>query len=73
MTFNSGGIRDIQRVLAVSIAGILMILRVWFKTLEEPHVEGHFKRVQIDEMWTFVKHRKQGKIGSPKRMALVCL
>lgn len=61
MTFNGSGIRDIQRVLGVSIAGILMILRLWFKTLEEPLVEGHFKRVQIDEMWTFVKHRKQGK------------
>lgn len=71
MTFNGSGIRDIQRVLGVSIAGILMILRVWFKTIEEPLIEGHFKRVQID--WasptrcagrpvpTFVKHRKQGK------------
>ena len=61
MTFNGSGIRDIHRVLGVSIVGILMILRVWFKTLEEPLIEGHFKRVQIDEMWTFVKHRKQGK------------
>ena len=48
MTFNGSGIRDIQRVLGVSIAGILMILRLWFKTLEEPQPEGHFKRVQID-------------------------
>jgi insertion element IS1 protein InsB len=61
MTFNGSGIRDIHRVLGVSIVGILMILRVWFKTLQEPLIEGHFKRVQIDEMWTFVKHRKQGK------------
>ena len=50
MTFNGSGIRDIQRVLGVSIAGILMILRLWFKTLEEPQPKGHFKRVQIDEM-----------------------
>ena len=61
MTFNGSGIRDIHRVLGVSIVGILMVLRVWFKTLEEPLIEGHFKRVQTDEMWTFVKHRKQGK------------
>ena len=61
MTFNGSGIRDIHRVLSVSIAGILMILRVWFKTSEKLMVEGHFKRVQIDEMWSFVKHRKQGK------------
>ena len=61
MTFNGSGIRDIQRVLGLSIVCILFILRTWFKTLDEPIVEGHFKRVQIDEMWTFVKHRKKGK------------
>ena len=61
MTLNGSGIRDIQRVLGLSIVGILMILRLWFKTLAEPMVEGHFKSVQIDEMWTFVKHRKAGK------------
>lgn len=36
MTFNGSGIRDIQRVLGVSIAGILMKLRVWFKTVDAP-------------------------------------
>ena len=61
MTFNGSGIRDIQRVLGLSIGGILLILRMWFKNIEEPVVKGHFKRVQIDEMWTFVKHRKAGK------------
>jgi hypothetical protein len=45
MTFNGSGIRDIHRVLGGSIAGILIILRLWFKTSEEPLVEGHFKRV----------------------------
>jgi IS1 family transposase len=61
MTLNGSGIRDIQRVLGLSIVCILFILRLWFKTLDEPVVEGHFKHVQIDEMWTFVKHRKAGK------------
>ena len=61
MTLNGSGIRDIQRVLGLSISGILFMLRCWFKTLDEPVIEGHFKRVQIDEMWTFVKHRKAGK------------
>ena len=61
MTLNCSGIRDIQRVLGISIVCILFILRVCFKTLDEPVVKGHFKRVQIDEMWTFVKHRKAGK------------
>ena len=61
MTFNGSGIRNIQRVLGLSIVTILFILRTWFRTIGEPLIEGHFKRVQIDEMWTFVKHRKAGK------------
>jgi IS1 family transposase/transposase-like protein len=61
MTLNSSGIRDIQRVLGVSISCILFILRTWFKKIEEPQVSGHYSEVQIDEMWTFVKHRKAGK------------
>jgi insertion element IS1 protein InsB len=61
MTLNGSGIRDIQRILGISIVCILFILRAWFKTLDEPVIKGHFKRVQIDEMWTFVKHRKAGK------------
>jgi len=61
MSLNGSGIRDIQRVLGLTLVTILFILRNWFKTLEEPVVEGHFKNVQIDEMWTFVKQRKAGK------------
>jgi insertion element IS1 protein InsB len=61
MTLNSSGIRDIHRSLGISIAGILFILRTWFKKIEEPEVSGHYLTVQIDEMWTFVKHRKAGK------------
>jgi insertion element IS1 protein InsB len=61
MTMNSSGIRDIQRVLGISIVCILAILRRWFKPLAEPVASGRYKQVQIDEMWTFVKHRKKGK------------
>lgn len=61
MSMNASGIRDIHRVLGISIGCILSILRVWFKSFDEPIVRGDFKQVQIDEMWTFVKHRKQGK------------
>jgi insertion element IS1 protein InsB len=61
MISNGSGIRDTQRVVGISIVCILSILRLWFKKLDEPIIEGHFKRVQIDEMWTFVKHRKKGK------------
>ena len=71
MTLNRSGIRDIQRVLGISIVCILFILRGWFKTLDEPVIKGHFKRVQIDEMWTFVKHRKAGKSGFGTLMMLI--
>ena len=45
MTLNGSGIRDIQRVLGISICGILFILRYWSINLDEPVIEGHFKRV----------------------------
>ena len=61
MTLNGSGIRDINRVLQLSPVCILFILRNWFKQIEEPSFEGTYKEVQIDEIWTFVKHRKQGK------------
>jgi IS1 family transposase len=61
MTLNSSGIRDICRVLGLSIVCVLAILRRWFTPIAEPVVSGHYKTVQIDEMWTFVKHRKDGK------------
>ena len=61
MTLNGSGIRDIHRVLQLSIVCILFALRTWFKQIEEPCFNGSYKEVQIDEIWTFVKHRKQGK------------
>ena len=78
MTLNGSGIRDIQRVLGLSICGILFILRCWFKTLDEPIIEGHFKSVQID--WasptkcglssSIVKQVKDG-FGTPTMQILV--
>jgi len=61
MTLNGSGIRDIQRVLGISIVCILFALRTWFKGIDEPSPMGSYREVQIDEMWTFVKHRKKGK------------
>jgi IS1 family transposase/transposase-like protein len=61
MALNGSGIRDIHRVLKISIGCILLILRNWFKQNKEPCFKGSYKVVQIDEFWTFVKHRKQGK------------
>jgi IS1 family transposase/transposase-like protein len=61
MTLNGSGIRDIKRVLGLSVVCILMALRYWFKQIPEPSFTGKYKEVQLDEFWSFVKHRKQGK------------
>lgn len=61
MTLNGSGIRDIQRVLGLSIVCILFVLRKWFRQQGEPFFTGRVDSVQIDEFWTFVGHRKRGK------------
>ncbi len=61
MTLNGSGIRDIERVLELSTGCILSILRNWFKKIDEPCLTGSYAEIQIDEVWTFVRHRKQGK------------
>ena len=61
MSLNGSGIRDIQRVLKLSIGCILSILRKWFAQNREPSFEGSYASVQLDEFWTFVGHRKKGK------------
>ena len=61
MSLNGSGIRDMQRVLQLSIPCILSILRKWFKQNKEPCFSGSYEQVQIDGFWTFVKHRKKGK------------
>ena len=61
MTLNGSGIRDIHRVLKLSIVCILSILRKWFQQNKEPCFAGSYEQVQLDELWTFVKHRKKGK------------
>lgn len=61
MTLNGSGIRDIAKVLGLSPVCILMVLRRWFNDIEEPKFRGSYNEVQLDEFWSFVKHRKQGK------------
>ena len=61
MTLNGSGIRDIHRVTKLSLVCILSILRKWFKQNKEPCFEGSYGQVQLDELWTFVKHRNKGK------------
>lgn len=61
MSMRGSGIRDIQNVLKVSICTVILVLRQWFLTIGEPKFEGSYRRVLIDEMWTFVGRRKENK------------
>ena len=55
MTLNGSGVRDIHRVLGLSLVCILFVLRNWFKQIEEPSFDGTYKEVQIDKIWlTFI-------------------
>ena len=61
MSMHASGIRDISNVLNVSPVTVIKILRIWFATLEEPVHQGHFEHVIIDEFWSWVGKRKEGK------------
>jgi insertion element IS1 protein InsB len=61
MAMRGSGIRDIQKVLRISICTVILLLLQWFSTIEEPKFEGRYRRVRIDEMWTFVGQRKGSK------------
>jgi IS1 family transposase/transposase-like protein len=61
MSMCASGIRDISKVLKMSAVTVIFILRLWFKSHEEPSFEGIFEEVIIDEMWSWVGKRKAGK------------
>ena len=61
MAMRASGIRDTVNVLKVSAVTVILTLRTWFATLSEPQLEGNFEHVMIDEFWSWVGHRSQGK------------
>jgi insertion element IS1 protein InsB len=61
MSMCVSGIRAIAKVLKMSAVTVIAILRLWFKTHQEPTFEGIFEEVIIDEMWSWVGKRKTGK------------
>jgi IS1 family transposase len=61
MSMHASGIRDISNVLKVSAVTVILTLRQWFTTIKEPSFEGSYEHVIIDEFWSWVGHRKQGK------------
>lgn len=61
MAMRASGIRDIANVLKISAVTVILTLRTWFDTVQEPQVEGTFENVMIDEFWSWVGHRENGK------------
>jgi insertion element IS1 protein InsB len=54
MTMNGSGIRDISRVLKISINTVLKTIRKQVEAVSEPVVPDRVTELQIDEMWSFV-------------------
>ena len=61
MSLCGSGIRDIANVLQISAVTVIVTLRVWFKNQFEPTVTGTYNKVILDEFWSWVGKRKQGK------------
>ena len=58
---NGSGIRDIHRVLKINSKTVISILKRWFFSLDEPKVSRYYPRIEIDEFWSWVGHRKKGE------------
>jgi insertion element IS1 protein InsB len=58
MTLNGSGIRDITRVLRVSINTVLKIIRAQASVTPEPELPPRLADVEVDEMWSFVEKKK---------------
>jgi transposase-like protein len=54
MTLNGAGIRDISRVLRVSINTVLKAIQAQAEQVSEPEVPNRVTDLQVDEMWSFV-------------------
>ena len=58
MTLNGSGIRDITRVLRVSINTVLKVIRCHAAELAGDVLPKHSAEVQVDEMWSLVEKKE---------------
>ncbi|MCA1633656.1 MAG: IS1 family transposase, partial [Acidobacteria bacterium] len=58
MTLNGSGVRDITRVLSVSINTVLKVIREQASLTPEPELPARLADVEVDEMWSFVEKKK---------------
>ena len=59
MTLNGSGVRDISRVLRVSINTVLKIIRQQAGQSSEPPVPKRLSEAEVDEMWSFIGKKKR--------------
>ena len=59
MILNGSGIRDITRVLRVSINTVLRVIRGAACTTPAPHPPPRMTDVEVDEMWSFVEKKSK--------------
>jgi IS1 family transposase len=59
MTLNGSGIRDITRVLNVSINTVLKEIRRAAALVLEPRPPARLADVEVDEMWSFVEKKRR--------------
>jgi insertion element IS1 protein InsB len=58
MTSNGYGVRDIARVLKISINTVLKVIREQAKQNAEPKLPARLADVEVDELWSFVQKKK---------------
>lgn len=58
MTLNGSGIRDITRVLRVSIGTVLKVIRAEASRVVEDKLPQRVAEVEVDEMWSFVEKKE---------------
>jgi insertion element IS1 protein InsB len=58
MTLNGSGVRDITRVLSVSINTVLKVIREQASLTPEPELPARLADVEVDEMWSFVEKKR---------------
>ncbi len=61
MAVCGSGIRDTGNVLDLFPSSVLRMLRNHSRKIKEPDYQGYYEGVELDEFWSFVRHRKTCK------------
>ena len=59
MTLNGSGIRDISRVLRVSINTVLKVIRQQAASAPDPMLPKRLPDAEVDEMWSFIEKKRR--------------